>query len=167
MIKSNIARDALERWLSQSVDILNNELNSTFSYLGEQAVTKIRDRSGSDSWYDQTGNLRSSIGYMVLNDGRKLIESAFKIVAGPNATQESNGTQGAEKGRRYLEELSKSYSDSYALCVVAGMDYASYVESMDNKDVLASTKLWVDSVFEGFIKKSVERALKKINAIEL
>ena len=35
------------------------------SELGEQCVTKIRDRAGDKSWYDHTGNLRSSVGVQI------------------------------------------------------------------------------------------------------
>ena len=38
------------------------------SKLGEQCVTKIRDRAGDKSWYDQTGNLRSSVGYVIAHN---------------------------------------------------------------------------------------------------
>ena len=39
------------------------------AYLGEQCVKKVRDRSGKESWYDQTGNLRSSVGYVIAKNG--------------------------------------------------------------------------------------------------
>ena len=46
-----------------SLRIINEEVKRALLYLGEQSIIKVRDRSGEDSWFDQTGNLRSSVGY--------------------------------------------------------------------------------------------------------
>ena len=46
------------------------------------------------------------------------------------------------------------------LIVVAGMEYAVYVEAMDNKDVLASTQLWAEKYVEQEMK-NLEKTLQK------
>lgn len=104
------------------------------SKLGEQCVTKIRDRAGDKSWYDQTGNLRSSVGYVIAHNKNIIQYSTFNQV--------KQGSEGVKTGKDLAEELAKRYSNNYVLIVVAGMNYAEFVEAMDNKDVLASTKLW-------------------------
>ena len=110
------------------------------SELGEQCVTKIRDRAGDKSWYDHTGNLRSSVGYIVLYDGKEAQRGGFM----PTSAPEGNGSKGKQEGQNYLEETSKTVAESsdFSLVVVAGMNYAGVVEAMDNKDVLASAELW-------------------------
>lgn len=105
------------------------------SKLGEQCVTKIRDRAGDKSWYDQTGNLRSSVGYVIAHNKNIIQYSAFNQV--------KQGSEGVKTGKDLAEKLAKRYSNNYVLIVVAGMNYAEFVEAMDNKDVLASTELWV------------------------
>ena len=105
------------------------------SKLGEQCVTKIRDRAGDKSWYDQTGNLRSSVGYVIAHNKNIIQYSAFNQV--------KQGSEGVKTGKDLAEELAKKYSNNYVLIVVAGMNYAEFVEAMDNKDVLSSTELWV------------------------
>lgn len=50
------------------------------SKLGEQCVTKIRDRAGDKSWYDQTGNLRSSVGYVIAHNKNIIQYSTFNQV---------------------------------------------------------------------------------------
>ena len=105
------------------------------SKLGEQCVTKIRDRAGDKSWYDQTGNLRSSVGYVITHNKNIIQYSAFNQV--------KKGSEGVKTGKDLAEKLAKRYSNNYVLIVVAGMNYAEFVEAMDNKDVLASTELWV------------------------
>lgn len=104
------------------------------SKLGEQCVTKIRDRAGDKSWYDQTGNLRSSVGYVIAHNKNIIQYSTFNQVM--------QGSEGVKTGKDLAEELAKRYSNNYVLIVVAGMNYAEFVEAMDNKDVLASTELW-------------------------
>lgn len=104
------------------------------SELGEQCVTKIRDRAGDKSWYNQTGNLRSSVGYVIAHNKNIIQYSTFNQV--------KQGSEGVKTGKDLAEELAKRYSNNYVLIVVAGMNYAEFVEAMDNKDVLASTELW-------------------------
>lgn len=104
------------------------------SKLGEQCVTKIRDRAGDKSWYDQTGNLRSSVGYVIAHNKNIIQYSTFNKV--------NQGSEGVKTGKDLAKELAKRYSNNYVLIVVAGMNYAEFVEAMDNKDVLASTELW-------------------------
>ena len=104
------------------------------SKLGEQCVTKIRDRAGDKSWYDQTGNLRSSVGYVIAHNKNIIQYSTFNQV--------NKGSEGVKTGKDLAKELAKRYSNNYVLIVVAGMNYAEFVEAMDNKDVLASTELW-------------------------
>lgn len=104
------------------------------SELGEQCVTKIRDRAGDKSWYDQTGNLRSSVGYVIAHNKNIIQYSTFNQV--------NQGSEGVKTGKDLAKELAKRYSNNYVLIVVAGMNYAEFVEAMDNKDVLASTELW-------------------------
>lgn len=104
------------------------------SKLGEQCVTKIRDRAGDKSWYDQTGNLRSSVGYVIVHNKNIIQYSTFNQV--------KQGSEGVKTGKDLAEELAKRYSNNYVLIVVAGMNYAEFVEAMDNKDVLESTELW-------------------------
>lgn len=104
------------------------------SKLGEQCVTKIRDRAGDKSWYDQTGNLRSSVGYVIAHNKNIIQYSTFNQV--------KQGSECVKTGKDLAKELAKRYSNNYVLIVVAGMNYAEFVEAMDNKDVLASTELW-------------------------
>ena len=144
----------VEAVLRQSLQILRNEIVRALSYLGEICVGKIRDRSQLESWIDQTGNLRSSVGYAIYERGKKEIESAFNIVKG--------GREGAAEGKNMVDELAGMYSNTYALVVLAAMNYAEYVEAKDNKDVLASTELFARKEVNKYLTKAIERAEKMI-----
>lgn len=106
---------------------------NALSRLGEMCVAKIRERSAAQSWCDQTGNLRSSIGYAVVHNGNVSI-SDFAVVG--------NGAEGATDGKDFAAKVASGIRKKWALIVVAGMNYASYVEAIDSKDVLANTELW-------------------------
>lgn len=73
---------------------------------------------------DQTGNLRSSMGFILAKDGQIINSGGFESVSGPKGS----GSEGIKEGREYAEKLARS-SNGYVLIVVAGMNYATAVES--------------------------------------
>lgn len=137
--------------------ILRDNIMRALARLGEECVIKVRSRSGEESWYDQTGNLRSSVGYGAYDYGKKYVESAFDTI--------KSGGEGSAEGQKYLHEIAEQYQKCFALVIVAGMSYAEYVEAKDSKDVLASTELWARKQVNDYIDKGIERACKQINAM--
>ena len=98
-----------------------------------------------ESWFNQTGNLRSSVGYVVVAHGRIVKSSDFGTVL--------HGSEGSRAGKALAEERAKKYSNGYALIVVAGMNYAELVEARDNKSVLASAELLAHAEFYNVMEK--------------
>ena len=154
-IKRKQSYTSLTKFFNKANSIIATEIKTALSRLGEECNKKIRDRSAKDSWNDQTGNLRSSIGYAIYNHGVSEIESAFNVI--------KNGQEGSEEGRKLVEQLASVYADTYALVVLAGMEYASNVEAIESKDVLASTELWAKSVISERMQKAKDKAIVKIN----
>lgn len=103
------------------------------SFLGEKCIREARNRSGKESWFDQTGNLRSSVGYVVVSNGRVVQSSSFETI--------KQGAEGAKEGKNLASDLALHFNKGFVLIVVAGMHYAEYVEAMDNKAVLTSAEL--------------------------
>lgn len=118
------------------------------SSLGEQCVTVARDRTPELSWIDHTGNLRSSIGYIITHKGNIIQYSDFQQV--------KQGSEGVKTGKDFAAEIAKQFSNEYVLVVVAGMNYAEFVEARDNKDVLATPEL--------FAKKELPKMIKKLKS---
>ena len=139
--------NTIDELFRKAAQIIFDRVQYNLNYLGLLCVRRIRDRKGSDSWYDQSGNLRSSIGYAIFSHGRKEIESAFDTVLG--------GSEGSQKGREMVEELARKYSDTYALVVVAAMEYAEYVEAIESKDVLASTEIFAKSEVQKYAQEAL------------
>lgn len=158
-IKLSTSQSALEQFFKTAFEIVKKEIILAFSKLGGESTVRIRDRSAEESWIDHTSNLRSSIGYAVYDHGLKEIESTFATLG--------TGADGSSEGKKMVQQLAQEYSNVFALVVVAAMDYAGYVEAMDNKDVLASTELWARSVVDGKLKLAKDAAIEKINNIKL
>lgn len=151
-----IARTSLSDvkvYMQKQAENLDRVVIRNLERLGMMAVTYARDRAGEDSWYDQTGNLRSSIGYVVGKDGEVVSEGGFRTIL--------NGANGSSEGKQFANELANSFANKYFLIVVAGMKYASYVEEMDNKDVLASASLFAEKELPKMVKR-IDNILKTL-----
>ncbi|MBR3286960.1 MAG: hypothetical protein IKI72_03975 [Bacteroidales bacterium] len=105
--------------------LIRDELPS----IGERCVNKAKE---AGDYTDQTGNLRSSVGYVVTVDGHIVDSGGFQQV--------KEGRQGTGEGRSFAEALAQRYPSGIVLIVVAGMNYAAYVAHR-GKDVLASAEL--------------------------
>lgn len=104
--------------------IINN-----YIYVGEKALEIARTQH---KYKRRTGNLTSSIGYCILDNGKVISVSKFEIVG--------NGKKGADEGRKFLRKLISEHSKGVVFIMVAGMSYAKYVEAM-SLDVLESAEM--------------------------
>ena len=154
-IRMTTSASALDAFLQRAARKIQENVLKALSKLGDESVIRIRNRSAEESWIDHTGNLRSSIGFAVYEQGSKYMESAFSQVL--------SGTDGSVKGKKMINDLAKEYSRVYALVVVAGMEYAGEVEALESKDVLASTKIWATSIVEQRVKTAIDSAVNEIN----
>ncbi|MCM1168899.1 MAG: hypothetical protein NC324_03080 [Bacteroides sp.] len=84
------------------------------------------------NYIDWSSNLRSSIGYVISVDGEIRRRSGFEPIKG--------GKDGAREGASYAESLVSEYPQGIALIVVAGKEYAAYVQRK-GYDVLTSAEL--------------------------
>ena len=144
-IKLVTSESAIHDAILKEMDMVNRLTLRALSYLGEKCVIEARDRSPEESWIDRTGNLRSSIGYVIASEGKIIKYSDFTVV--------KNGSEGHETGKTLAEEIARKYRSGYVLVVVAGMNYAEYVEAMDNKVVLASAELFARQQLPSMMQK--------------
>lgn len=105
-------------------------------YVGEAAVAEAR-REGS--YTDRTGNLRASVGYVVLlPDGSVAGEGGFP--------------PGDAGGRGYALRLARAELRGPVLVVTAGMQYARYVAAR-GYDVLDSAELAARRLARGLARR--------------
>ena len=120
----------IEDKVKVSVEAKTKVIVNTFCYVGEQCIIEARD---SGDYTDQTGNLRSSIGYAVVWDG--------KVVQRDCIDKVKQGDKGVSEGDDYLSKcIKKSRRKGIVLIVTAGMNYAEYVEAK-GYNVLTSAEL--------------------------
>lgn len=115
----------IRRYIEQSKE----KVIKLLSYIGEKCIKEARENG---AYQDQTGNLRASIGYVVVDNGR--------IVSGSVFDMKDDGWEGKAAGEEQLRKLAAQNTSGLVLIVVAGMDYAAKVEAM-NLNVLSSAEL--------------------------
>ena len=131
----------IDRFIEEEMERLKNAIVYNLCAIGEQVLNVARL---TNSYKDQTGNLRSSIGYVVSVDGEIVQTSSFDVVKG--------GGEGAKGGKSYAMQLVEDFPQGIVLIVVAGMNYASYV-SAKGYDVLDSSELLADKLVPQMLGK--------------
>lgn len=129
--------------LRKQLNVIESAIVTRLSREGERFVNNARS---VNTYTDRTGNLRSSIGYVVLKDGKQ-ISGFFPGGKG----------EGKAQGMRTAAEAAKAHRKGYVLIVVAGMNYAAYVENT-GRDVLTNSA----NKAEQDIKASLNELRKKI-----
>lgn len=142
----------VERWFDYFVDRAEERIYRLLQRAGEEFV-KIARKKGN--YKDRTGNLRSSIGYVIVKDGDILTE---------NYEQSTEGTDkqtGIREAKRLVSELASVYSDGWVLVGVAAMPYAVYVEAIHNLDVISvateHTEDWIKKQSRILFSKLTEK----------
>lgn len=125
---------------------IHKAMITVLQYIGEECVRQARENG---NYIDHTGNLRNSIGYVLLHDGN-IISNNFEERVQSKVIDKANG-MGVLEGRTLAEKLAKDFTKGYALIIVAGMNYAYYVETL-NKDVLDGAERYAMRVIPKMIK---------------
>ena len=145
-VKSNVNdfMREIEESINAELEKLRFEIVRQLSIIGERCVNEARSLPSlsrdnpaakyphQPNYIDDSGNLRSSIGYVIIVDGEIQALSGFESIGGAK--------EGAESGKEYARSLVANYPTGYALIVVAGMNYAEYVAA-NGYDVLDSAEL--------------------------
>ncbi|WP_073180246.1 hypothetical protein [Cruoricaptor ignavus] len=150
-IEAKFDQSAIERRLQEARDILEFETEQFLNLAGMEIVNYAKDNR---EYKDQTKNLFNSTGYIVVRNGR-VIKEGFE-----------GGQEGEATGRGYAHRLATQFADSdWALIIVAGMEYASYVEDVHHRDVLQHSKNFAPEVLEQMkqaLKNRVEARLSRL-----
>lgn len=166
--KSTFDMTSVERSLRARLEKAKLAMVNTLAYVGETCVNTARSlpHPPAELWKDPDGtvkspvpphqpnyidwssNLRSSIGYVVVMDGKIMQMSSFEAVNG--------GEEGSQRGKAFAEEIAGRYSTGIALILVAGMHYAAYVSSK-GYDVLNSAAIQAEELAPRLIKQLKEQ----------
>jgi hypothetical protein len=119
---------AIEERIAFAIAMQKRRIIRQLHVIGEKCINHARS---IDTYTDQTGNLRSSIGYVMVVDGEVTYISSFEVV--------KQGVEGASTGREFAISLAERFPRGVALIVVAGMNYAAHVAT--RYDVIDSAQL--------------------------
>ena len=133
-IKCTTPPEQIYRYIVEKVERLKTAIIYNLSFIGEQVLNAARS---TNSYKDQTGNLRSSLGYIISVDGDIVQMSDFQAV--------KEGIEGSKGGKEYALQLVQEFPNGIVLIVVAGMNYASYV-SAKGYDVIDSAELLAEKL---------------------
>ncbi len=133
----------IDAYIERQVQAMRSKLIRYLQAIGETVVTTARNLPSPNpaqfkskipphtpNYIDWTANLRSSIGYIIVDNGSVVQYGGFA----------GKGREGESEGRRYAESLASKYPNGIVLIVVAGMRYAAYVQNK-GYDVLASAEI--------------------------
>ena len=149
-VKANFKPSDIRKKLDAFLEVVEKKQIERLQYLGEMCVKHARLIPKNVGFEDQTGNLRSSIGYMVFKDGMA-IKGSY--------TQVEGGSEGVQDGEALARKVgSKSKDNKIMLVVTAGMNYAVHVESK-GRDVLTSA----ENLAKQELPKMIERLVSNIN----
>lgn len=144
-IKPNFTKDDVRKRFDAFLNEIEKKQIARLQRLGEMCLVEARTNKG---YMMQTGALLSSTGYEVFVDG-VAIHSQFDAASGA----ESNTAEtGIKSGQNIAETIGKG-TKGIALVVVAGMNYAAYVEAK-GYNVLSSA--------EHLAERELPRMLEKL-----
>lgn len=129
-IKASFSEADVKKRFDDALDIVSRWQVKYLQRLGEECVLHARQIPATVGFMDQTGNLRSSIGYIVFVDG---------VAVGENYVPVSGGVEGVEKGKALAKKVGSTYKNGVCMVVTAGMNYAVHVEAK-GRDVLTSAE---------------------------
>lgn len=116
----------IQTYLQQQKGKIEQAIINRLEFVGEKFIVRARS---NDTYKDRTGNLRSSIGYVVVKNGENLAESF-----------PGDKPAGVEQGKTVAENAASNFLTGIVLICVAGMGYAAAVESK-GRDVITSSSL--------------------------
>ena len=114
-LRALFGRKYVQERVNKFRENFDKKMHHTLVYMGEQFINKARVNG---NYTDQTGNLRASIGYIVLKDGA-ILNQAFQ----------GNKQEGIAQGQKIANEIAQQYTRGFILIGVAGMNYAASVEA--------------------------------------
>jgi hypothetical protein len=115
MIKPKFKANDINKAFAKKRADIDRVLIRQFQVLGEKCINLARSL---ETYQDQTGNLRGSIGYAIYSNGKSVGENY------------AGKTEGVSKAKEVAAKHGRSNSlNRIVMVVVAGMDYAFAVET--------------------------------------
>ena len=158
MIKATFNIDKLFAGVYQKVDLIMSAVEEALQMVCLEVVQKAKALgTGSPAmaghphqpnYIEWTHYLKASIGYAVYNNGEKVAEH-FDAGSG------GNGLAGVKKGQELADSVAREYPSGIVAVIVAGAEYAAYVESK-GYDVLTSPTNEAESLLKKYLQIAID-----------
>lgn len=177
-IRPKFTRADVQKRLDAFLAMVKKKQIDRMQRLGEMCLIEARLNG---SYMDRTGNLRSSVGYCVFVDGVAVLTKGFDTVTVEAKTIYEtrkrkrkdgsvvsymakvkiggSGVNGTKAGQALAEKVGKN-TKGVALVVVAGMNYAAYVEAK-GYNVLSSA----EHLAQRELPRMLEKLISNIKAV--
>lgn len=154
-IKANFTAADIRNRIDSLIVAKKRALIAKLFYIAEECLNNAR---ANHKYKVQTGNLTSSIGYCILDDGEIIKAGEWKAIpgtAGKDGKPQGDGSKGMQKGMEYLKEMAaEQLKQGITFVMVAGMPYAKYVEAM-SLDVLDTSEQMAEKKIRELVAKVV------------
>lgn len=154
--------------LSDVDDFILEAYRQVFAFLAQLGQSAYETAVQEGKYNNITGNLRSSLGYVISMDGKIVKEGGFKRIDGRGENYEKvffttrsqktvqfwakgksgDGSEGSRQGLSYARDLASKHTKGVTLVVVAGMDYASYVNDIHKLNVIDTAEAKVIAMLQ-------------------
>lgn len=135
-LKATFTLPKIKTYIKQQKSVYESAVLNTLIYAGEGFVRDARIKTAEEGGFkDYTGNLRSSIGYIILQNGKQISDNFEPSSLG------SDKETGLLQGMVFAQEIGLNYPKGFALICVAGMSYAAHVENVNLHDVITGSSL--------------------------
>ena len=154
--------------LSDVDDFILEIYREVFAFLAQLGQSAYETAVQEGKYNNITGNLRSSLGYVISMDGKIVKEGGFKRIDGRGENYEKvffttrsqktvqfwakgksgDGSEGSRQGLSYARDLASQHTKGVTLIVVAGMDYASYVNDIHKLNVIDTAEAKVIAMLQ-------------------
>jgi hypothetical protein len=143
IVRPKFSKSDITNKLKTEVKRIQDAILLNLQRIGEQFVADCRN---NDTYKDRTANLRSSIGYVILYNGKQLHENF----------ESKGGDKGEQTAKDVIDDIKKKFPLGFVLIGVAGMDYAAAVEAKGFDVITASSQQ-----AEISLKAAIERIKRK------
>ena len=128
---------------NQVDEFVKNKMSKIEEILGYVGENFANYSKAMGNYTDQTGNLRNSIGYSILNDGKEI----RRFIMSP-------GTVGGDNANKALNEAIQDLAGNRepVLIGTAGQDYAAAVQHLDGYDVILGGATKAEELLKRLLK---------------
>ena len=148
-IKANFDIDKIFAGIEKKlVPLVRQAVAEAFS---KACLDVVKQAKSLDTYQDQTNQLRSSIGYQIYDKG-ELITEYFQ--EGGKGEGEGAGL-GVANGKKVAAAAAEKYPNDIVGVIVAGADYALYVESK-GYDVISGPSSQLASLASKYLKSAAQ-----------